>query len=407
MKLTQFKLSLLCIATILAGCQSADQTVADTNTKAEYQIKSANVREDFIKGVDMSMLPELEKLGAAYYESGVQKDVIEILADNGVNYLRARLWVDPETGNGTPFGGGNSTLERSIELGLRAHEHGMKFLLDLHYSDFWADPKKQVKPKAWANLSFSELEQNVYDYTSRVMQEHINAGVVPDMVQVGNELNGGMLWPDGKSWGGDGHEFDRLSKLLKAGIKAVHDNEQNGQHTPIMLHLAEAGNNGLFRWWFDEITKHNVEYDVIGMSYYPFWHGAINMVKANIEDVVARYKKPVIIAETSFPFTEENGDGLANGYSSTDPVEGYPISVTGQAQYLSDFMSLINSISDDKGLGIFYWEPAWLPINGATWATKDGMKYIGEDWQTGNSWDNQALFDFSGNALPSLKVFNK
>ncbi|MCG6485146.1 glycosyl hydrolase 53 family protein, partial [Vibrio parahaemolyticus] len=146
----------------------------------------------------------------------------------------------------------------------------MTFLLDIHYSDFWADPKKQQKPKAWDNLSFDALNQKVYDYTAAVMQAHLKAGVVPDMVQVGNELNGGMLWPDGKSGGQDGKEFERLAVLLKSGIQAVHDNA-GGKDIQIMLHLAEAGDNGLFRWWFDEITKRNVAFDVIGMSYYPWW----------------------------------------------------------------------------------------------------------------------------------------
>ncbi|MCG6451002.1 glycosyl hydrolase 53 family protein, partial [Vibrio parahaemolyticus] len=144
--------------------------------------------------------------------------------DNGVNSIRARVWVDPASVDGQVYGGGNNTLERSIELGKRAQENGMTFLLDIHYSDFWADPTKQQKPKAWDNLSVDALNQKVYDYTAAVMQAHLKAGVVPDMVQVGNELNGGMLWPDGKSWGQDGKEFDRLAVLLKSGIQAVHDN---------------------------------------------------------------------------------------------------------------------------------------------------------------------------------------
>ncbi len=405
---TKFKVALISAAVALAGCQSVNSSntnSADINTGSDNVVITApQLRSDFIRGMDISMLPEIEKLGGKYYEDGAEKDLVQILKDNGVNSIRARLWVDPTSATGDVFGGGNNTLERSIELGKRAQENGMSFLLDIHYSDFWADPKKQKKPKEWDELTFENLTQKVYDYTADVMKAHQAAGVVPDMVQVGNELNGGMLWPDGKSWGQDGKEFDRLSLLLNAGIQAVHDNDSD-KDIQIMLHLAEAGDNGLFRWWFDEITKRGVDFDVIGMSYYPWWHGPIDKVKANMEDVISRYNKPIVLVETSFPFTSENGDALGNSYSEAGPIEGYSVSVDGQAQYLADIMTLMNDLPNEQGLGIYYWEPAWLPIDGATWSTEAGMEYSGDKWDMGNSWDNQALFDFEGNALPSLKVF--
>ncbi|MCA0934182.1 glycosyl hydrolase 53 family protein [Vibrio alginolyticus] len=405
---TKFKVALISAAVALAGCQSVNSSntnSADINTGSDNVVITApQLRSDFIRGMDISMLPEIEKLGGKYYEDGAEKDLVQILKDNGVNSIRARLWVDPTSATGDVFGGGNNTLERSIELGKRAQESGMSFLLDIHYSDFWADPKKQQKPKEWDELTFENLTQKVYDYTADVMKAHQAAGVVPDMVQVGNELNGGMLWPDGKSWGQDGKEFDRLSLLLNAGIQAVHDNDSD-KDIQIMLHLAEAGDNGLFRWWFDEITKRGVDFDVIGMSYYPWWHGPMDKVKANMNDVISRYNKPIVLVETSFPFTSENGDALGNSYSEAGPIEGYSVSVDGQAQYLADIMTLMNDLPNEQGLGIYYWEPAWLPIDGATWSTEAGMEYSGDKWDMGNSWDNQALFDFEGNALPSLKVF--
>lgn len=400
---TTFKLALIAAAVTLAGCQSAT-SLSQGNDSVDNSINAPSLRSDFIRGMDISMLPVIEELGGKYYQDGSEQDLVKILKDHGVNSIRARLWVDPAAANGEAFGGGNSDLAKSIELGKRAQENGMSFLLDIHYSDFWADPKKQQKPKEWDQLTFENLTQKVYDYTAEVMQAHKDAGVVPDMVQVGNELNGGMLWPDGKSWGQDGKEFDRLALLLKAGIQAVHDND-SGKDIQIMLHLAEAGDNGLFRWWFDEITKQNVDYDVIGMSYYPWWHGPMDKVKANMEDVIARYNKPIVLVETSFPFTNENGDALGNAYSETTPIEGYEISVNGQAQYLADIMTLLNELPNQQGLGIYYWEPAWLPIDGATWSTEAGMEYSGDEWDAGNSWENQALFDFEGNALPSLEVF--
>lgn len=399
MKLSHITWAILGLSAALVGCQSSSvekENIALDNSA--HQIQPAKVHENFVKGMDISMLPEMESMGVKYYDNGTEKDLVKILKDHGVNYIRARLWVDPQSADGADFGGGNSTLARAIELGQRAHASGMKYLLDIHYSDFWADPGKQFKPKEWTNLSFDEMEQKVYDYTDEVMDAHRDAGVVPDMVQVGNELNGGMLWPEGKSWGGDGKEFDRLSRLLKSGIQGVKDNTLAGEDIKIMLHLAEAGDNGLFRWWFDEITKRNVDYDIIGMSYYPFWHGPLAKVRENIDDVVKRYNKPVILAETAFPFTPK-------GDEDRGPIEGYEVSVNGQAEYLKDLMEMVNATENNMGLGIFYWEPAWLGQD-ATWATQAGMDYIDDHWKEGNSWDNKSMFDPSGNAFPSLDVFN-
>ncbi|MEF1304480.1 glycosyl hydrolase 53 family protein, partial [Vibrio owensii] len=201
---TKFKVALISAAVALAGCQSvntSNNNSSDINADVDNIVITApTLRADFIRGMDISMLPEIEKLGGKYYQVGNEKDLIKILKDSGVNSIRARLWVDPMSATGDVFGGGNNTLERSIELGKRAQENGMSFLLDIHYSDFWADPKKQQKPKEWEQLTFENLTQKVYDYTAEVMKAHQAAGVVPDMVQVGNELNGGMLWPEGKSW---------------------------------------------------------------------------------------------------------------------------------------------------------------------------------------------------------------
>ncbi|MDW6004695.1 glycoside hydrolase family 53 protein [Vibrio mangrovi] len=365
----------------------------------------ARVEGGFIKGMDVSMIPDIEALGGKYYQNGQQKDPIAIMKQHGVNYIRMRLWVDPKSLNGEAYGGGNVTLHEAIEMGKRAHHYGMKYLLDIHYSDFWTDPGKQLKPKGWENLDFEQLVAKVGTYTDAVMKAHRRAGVMPDMVQVGNELNSGMLWPEGKNWGGDGHEFDRLAALLKSGIHAVKSAYHPGEKVQIMLHLAEAGNNGLFRWWFDEITKRQVDFDIIGMSYYPFWHGPMADVKANIADVIDRYQKPVIIAETSYAYTDKNGDSLGNSFSGESAVEGYPVSVTGQATYLKDIMSLVHDAPQNMGIGVFYWGGEWIPVQGATWATDSGMEYINDHGSTGNSWDNQALFDFSGHVLPSMDVF--
>ncbi|WP_105901734.1 glycoside hydrolase family 53 protein [Vibrio gangliei] len=390
---------------LVTGCGSTTSTNTE-NTTETAQIIPAEVSSEFIKGVDLSMVPEVEALGGKYYDNGIAQDPVRILKDHGVNYVRMRIWVDPQTLDGKPYGGGNVTLERAIEMGKRAHENGIKYLLDIHYSDFWTDPGKQVKPKAWAKLSFDDLVKQVGEYTDQVMLAHKDAGVMPDMVQVGNELNSGMLWPDGKSWGGDGHEFERLSKLLNAGIHSVRSSYAHPSDVKIMLHLAEAGKNETFRWWFDEIEKNGVtDFDVIGMSYYPYWHGPMADVKSNMLDVEQRYNKPIVIVETSYAYTTKNGDELENSYTGEAPFENYEVSVTGQAHFLKDLMEMVNAVPNNETGGIFYWDPAWLPVKGATWATKAGMDYADDQWKPGNSWDNQLLFDFNGNVLPSVKVF--
>jgi len=373
----------------------------------ENKVMAENSVNDFIKGADISTLDQLESQGAKFYENGVEKDVMQILKDHGINYIRLRLWNDPYDMYGNPYGAGNTDLDTVISLAKRAQHLDMKFLLDFHYSDFWADPGKQNKPKAWENLTFNDLETELYNYTKDVMNQLTLEGVIPDMVQIGNELNSGMLWPDGKSWGEGGGEFDRLATLLKAGIDGVKDSNA-GNNIEIMLHLADGGDNDVFRWWFDEITSRNVDFDVIGVSYYPYWHGSLNDLQYNLDNISQHYNKDVIVVETAYGHTTANGDALENAFTAVEEqIAGYPATVQGQKDYLRDLINVISNVPENKGAGMFYWEPAWIPIDGAGWATQAGMSYINEYTVEGNEWENQALFDFNGNALASLDVFNE
>ncbi|HEG1707534.1 TPA: arabinogalactan endo-beta-1,4-galactanase [Enterobacter cloacae] len=362
---------------------------------------------DFIKGADISTLLEAEQHGAKFYnQNGQQQDAIAILKANGVNYVRLRLWVDPQDASGKTYGGGSNNLENTIALAKRVKAQGLKLLLDFHYSDFWTDPGKQFKPKAWEKMDYPQLKTEIHDYTRDTIARFKQEGVLPDMVQIGNEINGGMLWPEGKSWGQGGGEFDRLAGLLNAAISGLKENLTGGEQVKIMLHLAEGTKNDTFRWWFDEIAKRGVPFDIIGLSMYTYWNGPISALKANMDDISKRYNKDVIVVEAAYGYTLDNCDNAENSFQAKEEKDGgYPGTVQGQYDYIHDLMQSVIDVPDHRGKGIFYWEPTWIAVPGTTWATKAGMKYIHDEWKEGNARENQALFDCQGKVLPSITVF--
>ncbi|WP_312118866.1 glycoside hydrolase family 53 protein, partial [Pantoea vagans] len=281
---------------------------------------------DFIKGADISSLAELEKQGAKFHNAdNQQQDAIAILKASGINTIRLRLWVEPTDGSGHTYGGGGNDLATTLALAKRVKAAGLKLLLDIHYSDFWTDPGKQFKPKAWQSLTFPQLETRVHDYTRDAIARFKAEGVLPDIVQIGNELNGGMLWPEGKSWGQNGGEFDRLAGLLKAGISGLRENLSDPHQVKIMLHLAEGTKNDTFRWWFDEIVKRDVPFDVMGLSMYTYWNGPISALKANMDDISRRYDKDVMVVEAAYGYTLENCDSAENSFQAKEEkAGGYP-----------------------------------------------------------------------------------
>ena len=226
------------------------------------------------------------------------------------------------------------------------------------------------------------------------MQALKKAHALPDMVQIGNELNSGMLWPDGKTWGEGSGGFDKLARLLRAGMNGVRDVAGHNK-VKIMLHLADGGDNGLYRWWFDEITARGItDFDVIGLSFYPYWHGTLEQLAANMADISGRYDKDVVVVETAYAFTLADGDGYPNIFGAEQQAAGgYPATVAGQANFLRDLREVVQNVPGGRGLGVFYWEPTWIPVAGAGWRSGEG-----------DAWDNQALFDFDGNALTSLSA---
>ncbi|WP_078392589.1 glycoside hydrolase family 53 protein [Shouchella patagoniensis] len=370
--------------------------------KANVSIEPiADLSEDFIKGADISMLPEIEESGGRYFNEGNEVDPLVLLKEKGVNSVRIRVWVDPYDEHGNAYGGGTVDENRAIELAKRADSLGFSLLIDFHYSDFWTDPGKQFKPKSWESYNHEQLKQAIYIHTTSVLTRLKAAGVTPEMVQVGNEINSGVLWPDGKSWGEGGGEFDSLADFLNAGLQAVRDSDPSIQ---TMLHLAEGGDLEMVRWWMEEIALRGVDFDVMGLSYYPYWDGDFNKLKAVMDYITHEHNKESIIVETAYGFTTHNGDTLDNIFSSESAeLVGYPATPQGQATYLRDLMEVVHKAN---GVGFYYWEPLWIPVNGAPWATEQGMQYIKTDGDVGNAWDNQAVFDFNGEALPSLNVFH-
>ncbi|MCI9080970.1 MAG: cellulase family glycosylhydrolase [Lachnospiraceae bacterium] len=365
----------------------------------------------FIKGMDVSTLLELEALGAKFQDAdGDERDVLSILQEYGTNAIRIRLWNHPYSQEGEPYGGGTNDMDSVITLAKRVRERGMYILLDVHYSDFWADPGKQIKPKAWADFTGKRLEYAVYDYTLAMLRNFRTEGVFPDMIQVGNELSNGLLWPDGKR-----PNYENIAWFVSAGIRAVRAVDQD---MPIMIHLDNGGNNALYREWFDSYFENDgLDFDIIGLSYYPFWHGSMKDLENNMRDLAERYGKELIVAEVSMGYTMEDyakyenlkqGErkGMATKPSLVKKVE-YPMTKKGQADFMEDLMKRIARVPKGLGRGFFYWEPAWIPVPGSGWATEASLKYMKDPGPCGNEWANQALFDYDGRPLPALDVIKK
>ncbi len=338
-----------------------------------------------ILGADISSLKKSEDLGGIYRETdGTPGDALQILKDHGLNYARLRVWLDPADGY--------HNKESILAMALRLKEKGIQLLVDFHYSDNWADPGKQIKPAAWENYDFEQLKQAMYDHTFDVCNSLVQQGTPPDMVQVGNEINSGMLWPDGHTW--DPPNWDNLAQLLITGYDAV---KACSPDTLVMLHIAEGGDNELAKWWFGNITARDVPFDLIGISYYPFWHGTLAELQFNLADISARYDKDVVVVETAYAFTPANNDFLSNIFGPEMTIPGYPLTPAGQAAMLRDVMAIVRAVPNGRGLGVFYWDATWTAVEGNGWDNTDPA--------SGNGWENQALFDFNEAVLPGLDEY--
>lgn len=365
-------------------------------------------RQDFIMGADISTIHEIQESGRKFYDlDGNEKPLMEILKENGVNWIRLRVWNDPRDEQGNWYGAGNTNKENVIIMAKQAKEAGLNVLIDFHYSDFWADPGRQNMPKAWEGLTEEQLKTAVYDYTYDVVDSLANENAYPDMVQIGNEINDGLLWPVGRTPAG-------AKKYIEQGIGAVRDVEdtKSGDKIKIMIHRANP-NNGVTTLTNFYNNYADLDYDVIGLSFYPFWHGTFMNIKEVMNAMADTFSKEVAIAETSYAFTLEdvpNNGTTGQVYTEAlQEVAGYKAGVPGQASMVRDVIAAAAEVPNDMGLGVFYWEPAWLPGVDTGWATKEAEDYQGESIPTdgGSGWANQAMFNFFGEALPSIQVFDR
>lgn len=368
------------------------------------------IKSDFIMGFDASQVLDIEKAGGKYYGTDAkEKDIFEILKAHGINYVRFRVWNNPTFNKegkspdgrltglaGTPLGGGNNSVANDILLAKRAKKAGMKILLDFHYSDFWADPAKQAMPQDWKGQKGEELCRTVQKFTADAIRQFSKAGAKPDMVQIGNELNNGFLWPEGKIWANKGESaggMDGFINILKAASKGVRNAQGFFGKIKVVIHLANGGDNALYRAVFDSITKAKVDFDVIGLSFYTYWHGGVEDLKRNMEDLAKRYGKEMIVAETAYAFTSEDGDEQGNVFQVfSNDNDGYAPTVQGQATAVRDVIAAVSSVKG--GAGVFYWGGEAIPVKGAGLSVNEG-----------DTWENQAMFDFNGRALPSLAVW--
>lgn len=370
------------------------------------------ISDDFYRGMDASAVLALENSGVKYYNfDGEKQDVFMTLAQAGVNYIRLRVWNDPYDENGNGYGGGNNDVATAIALGQRATKYGMKVCIDFHYSDFWADPKKQFVPKAWEGMDIEKKSDALYNFTLESLTQLLDAGVDVGMVQIGNEINNGM---SGET------DVANVRKLLTAGSKAVREAAVNsGKEILVAVHYTNIDDMKKLDTLLTGLQVKEIDYDIVGLSFYPYWHGTMDDLKNAITHIRNTYGKKVYVAENAYCYTAEDGDGSANSVEGTDDLaEGYSASVQGQANEVRDVCA---AASEAGAEGVFYWEGTWIPVGpadadnsdlwekyGSGWASSYASGYDPKDagqYYGGCSWDNQAMFDFTGHPLASLNVF--
>jgi arabinogalactan endo-1,4-beta-galactosidase len=379
------------IALLIAGIvllKAPAQLLADSNPP----------QNPFLLGADISALGQLEDRGAVFSDAGKDGDAIAIFRRHGWNCFRLRIFVNPNGRGGTV-----NTLDYTRKLAQRIVASGATFILDIHYSDTWADPQHQVKPAAWKNLDFDDLQIAVQTYTAGVLADFKKHNALPQIVQIGNEITGGTLWPDAqvavplstvKVYDAtvkpikppepydDVRQWNRFCQILAAGIRGVRQSTTPADNVRIMIHIDCGGDWPVAHWFFDHLRDHNIDYDIIGQSYYPYWHGTLQNVRDNLRQSAERYHKDIVIVETAYPWKD------ASRWSTRKNM-AWPITPQGQRQFLQDLVTAVRATPDGHGLGVIYWHPESMAIPNRS-----------PQWNGGD----MSLFDNAGTALPGLDL---
>lgn len=395
--------------------------------EADINVQKVALADDFITGADLSSYISLRDSGTVFKdEKGnplSDAEFFRYLKDGGTNWVRIRIWNDPYDGSGRGYGGGNNDLEKAKTIGKLATDAGMKVLIDFHYSDFWADPAKQQAPKAWKAFSLAEKEAAVESYTLSSLNALRDAGVNVGMVQVGNETNNAICGVTSRA---------DMAKIFNAGSRAVRAFDKN---CLVALHFTNPEKGGYHAGWASDLDKYKVDYDVFATSYYPFWHGTTENLEGVLKYIAETYDKKVMVAETSWTTSWDDGDGHENTAPRTSQALNYDISLQGQADEIRDVVNAVNKVNDaapGQAIGVFYWEPAWISPYyvydedgqadeklvkqnqeawekyGSGWAASYASEYDPDDagkWYGGSAVDNQSWFDFDGTALATAKVY--
>ena len=428
-RVKQIACGLAAAVLLLSGCAGKPENPSDELSEAPanskelnvtsdrlYVQKVENLTDDFIMGMDASCVPALEASGVRYYDfDGAERDVYEILSANGINYIRVRVWNDPFDANGNGYGGGNCDIDNAVEIGKRATAAGMKLLVNFHYSDFWADPGKQMTPKVWEGMTIEQKTEALYQYTKESLQKLVDAGVDVGMVQIGNETNGALCGENASALGG----WKRITELMNAGSKAVREVCPDAL---VAVHFANPEKADSYVSYGKNLEYYQVDYDVFASSYYPYWHGTLDNLASVLNHISETYGKKVMVAETSYGYTTADTDFSGNTIGEGGSVvKDYPMTLQGQANLVRDVIDTVaNKVHN--GIGVFYWEGTWISVGtnsweensakwekfGSGWASSYAAEYDPDDagqWYGGCAVENQAFFDEKGHALESLKVF--
>ncbi len=413
-KIGMILLSLFCVLSLASCGKTIEKEIQEVNVSSNslYVKKVDNLDDDFVLGMDSSQVISLENSGVKYYNfDGSEQDVFKTLAQNGINCIRVRVWNDPYDANGNGYGGGNCDINTAIEIGKRATKYGMKLNVDFHYSDFWADPAKQMVPKAWKNLDYEEeMPKALYEYTKDSLKKLKNEGIEVGMVQVGNETNGYMCGT--KVWA-------YICSLMSNGSKAVREVFPNAL---VAVHFANPEKVTNYSDYASKLKYYNVDYDVFGSSYYPYWHGTLENLSTVLNGIAEKYNKKMMVLETSYAFTSEDYDFSGNTISDGGAFDKfYPFTIQGQANSVRNVVDTVKN-NVKNGCGVFYWEGTWIGVGyssweensalwekyGSGWASSYAKEYDPNDagkYYGGCAVDNQAFFDKNGKPLESLKVF--